>query len=80
MTRFQHLLPRRPVAHQGRGLGAKVIAPVLEICDRQSLPAYLESSNIANVPFYERHGFEIQEEVLVCEGGPVIRAMLRKPR
>ncbi len=65
---------------QGKGLGATLMAPVLDICDREGLLAFLESSNIANVPFYERHGFEIQEEVPVCEGGPVVRTMLRKPR
>jgi hypothetical protein len=35
----------------------------LDRCDRQGLGAYLESSNIRNVPFYERHGFRVLAEV-----------------
>ena len=56
------------------------MAPMLELCDRERLPAYLESSNIKNVPFYQRHGFEVQEEIQVAEGGPILRTMYRKPR
>ncbi len=67
-------------AAQGRGLGARVLEPVLETCDREHLPAYLESSNIKNVPFYQRHGFEVQQEIPVCEGGPILRTMYRAAR
>lgn len=40
--------------------------------------AYLESSNIRNVPFYERLGFEVIGEVTLPDG-PVIRGMRREP-
>lgn len=66
-------------AHQGRGLGADVIAPVLARCDQQGLPAYLESSNPRNLPFYRRHGFEIVERVMLAEPGPVLHTMWREP-
>jgi GNAT superfamily N-acetyltransferase len=66
--------------HQSRGLGARVLGPVLERCDAQGLPARLESSNPRNLPFYERHGFEVLDEIPVVEGGPVIRPMRRAPR
>lgn len=65
---------------QGEGLGARVIEPVLALCDAQGLPAHLESSNARNLPFYRRHGFEVVGEVAVAEGGPVIRPMRRAPR
>ena len=52
-------------AKQGGGLGSKLIRDVLDRCDRQGLAAYLESSNIRNVPFYERHGFKVLAEVEV---------------
>ena len=44
---------------QGKGLASAVIGPVLDICDREGLPAYLESSKESNVEFYRRHGFEV---------------------
>jgi ribosomal protein S18 acetylase RimI-like enzyme len=71
-------LGTRPEA-QGRGLGGTVVADVLRRCDAQALPAYLESSNIRNVPFYERLGFEVVVEVELPEG-PVMRPMWRAPR
>lgn len=66
-------------SHQGRGLGSSLLAPILERCDREGQLAYLESSKAANVPFYERHGFEVTSE-LVVPGGPSLWAMLRQPR
>lgn len=63
---------------QGRGLGGVLVDPVLDVCDREGLPAYLESSNPRNVPFYERLGFEVVSEILV-EGGPSLQAMSRPP-
>jgi ribosomal protein S18 acetylase RimI-like enzyme len=66
--------------HQSRGLGGQVLEPVLALCDAQGLSAYLESSNPRNVPFYERHGFEVMGEIRVAEGGPIVRPMRRKPR
>jgi GNAT superfamily N-acetyltransferase len=64
---------------QGRGLGGAVMAPVLDTCDRDGLPAYLESSKDRNVPYYRRFGFEVTEE-LRYPGGPTVWAMWREPR
>jgi GNAT superfamily N-acetyltransferase len=66
-------------AHQGRGLGSALLAPVLARADREGLPAYLESSKAENLPFYRRHGFEVVGQVRV-EGGPELWPMLRPPR
>ena len=44
---------------QGQGLGSRLMTPCLEIVDRDHLPAYLDSTNPRNVPFYQRHGFEV---------------------
>ncbi len=68
------------IEHQGRGLGADLMAPMLRTCDEQGWLTYLESSNIRNVPFYERHGFRVIEEVKVSEDGPIIRPMRRECR
>jgi len=65
---------------QGSGFGARVIEPVLAICDRQGLPARLESSNERNLSFYLRHGFEVLNEIAVAEDGPILRPMRREPQ
>jgi GNAT superfamily N-acetyltransferase len=50
-------------AQQSKGLGSTLMREILDRCDRQGLGAFLESSNIRNVPFYERHGFRVTAEV-----------------
>ena len=64
---------------QGRGLGSAVLGPVLEICDRDGVPAYLESSKETNIGFYVRHGFEVTDEVSVPDGSVRLWLMWRKP-
>jgi GNAT superfamily N-acetyltransferase len=56
---------------QGQGLGTALLQPGISEADRLGLPAYLESSNPRNVPLYERHGFEVTEEVQLPSGPPV---------
>ena len=65
---------------QSQGLGSRVIAPVLARCDADGLPAYLESSNPRNVPFYQRHGFRVVDELVLANRGPVMHTMWREPR
>lgn len=64
---------------QGRGAGSAIIAPVLEHCDAAGERVYLESSKERNIPFYERHGFEVTEEIHVPRG-PIVWAMWRDPQ
>ncbi len=66
--------------HQGRGLGAELLRPVLKRCDRDRIPAYLESSNERNVTLYERHGFRVTETLHLPKGGPALRLMWREPQ
>lgn len=62
---------------QRMGLASAVLAPVLERCDREGMPAYLESSKAANIPFYNKHGFEVVDELCV-PGGPSLWPMVRR--
>lgn len=66
-------------SRQGAGIGNALMTHALERCDADGLPAYLESSNPANVPFYERHGFEVAG-LIQAGSSPPIRPMYRKPR
>lgn len=65
---------------QGRSIGTQLMRPVLEICDRDRVPAYLESSKERNVPLYERNGFKVTERFEVPNGGPPIWLMWRDPQ
>jgi ribosomal protein S18 acetylase RimI-like enzyme len=64
---------------QGRGYGSALLRHALARCDRDKLPAYLESSNPANVPLYRRHGFEVIGSIQQGSS-PELVPMLRKPR
>lgn len=88
LTRLEKDHPRTPhvyfpyigvaPAAQGRGLGTALMAPVLERCDRDRLPAYLEASNPDCARLYERLGFRTVDEIRPL-GAPPIRLMLRDP-
>jgi GNAT superfamily N-acetyltransferase len=67
--------PRR----QGRGLGGALLAPVLDLCDREGHPAHLEASTERNRMLYERHGFALIETFELPAGGPPLRGMWREP-
>ena len=65
--------------HQGKGVGSTLITPILEKCDAEGMPAYLESSKESNIPFYNRHGFKVTGEV-TTKNGPTLWPMWRDPR
>ncbi|MEP1473147.1 MAG: GNAT family N-acetyltransferase [Halieaceae bacterium] len=65
---------------QGRGVGSALLKEGTRLADEAGLPAYLESSNILNVPLYQRHGFEVIHEEDVAGGGPRVWFMLRPAR
>lgn len=60
---------------RGQGLGSAVIRPMLDRCDTEGLPAYLESSNERNVPLYHRLGFEVTDEFQLAPDCPPIWSM-----
>jgi N-acetylglutamate synthase-like GNAT family acetyltransferase len=64
---------------QGEGLATALLEPVLADCDRDEVPAYLETGTERNVAFYNRHGFKVTEELRLPDGPP-IWLMWRDPR
>ncbi len=67
-------------AGRGRGLGRRLIDPVLAACDRNGTTAYLENSNPANRRFYASLGFERVELFHAKPESPPLEAMQRLPR
>lgn len=65
---------------RGTGVGGRVVQPVLDRCDAERLPAYLESSNPRNWSFYERLGFVRLAPLPVPAGCPLLVPMRREPR
>ncbi len=66
-------------ARQSRGLGSALLAKTLARVDAEGMPAYLESSNPANISLYQRHGFEVVAEIRTPDR-PVITPMVRRVR
>jgi len=65
--------------HARRGLGTSLIHDNLANIDAEHMPAYLESTNPANLPRYEALGFNRTDE-FGPSGGPVITTMWRNAR
>ena len=66
--------------HAGHGIGMGLVAHHLRAVDAEHRPAYLESSNPANLERYRRVGFEPRDDIPVADGGPVVTTMWRPPR
>jgi GNAT superfamily N-acetyltransferase len=56
---------------QGRGIGSALMAPVLETCDRERIPAYLEATSERNKALYLRNGFDVTGEIRIPDGPPL---------
>ena len=65
--------------HQGRGYGSLLMEQAVARCDRDGLPAYLESTTPRSVGLYRRHGFEVVTEIRVGSAPPIF-PMVRRPR
>ncbi|MGY4904413.1 GNAT family N-acetyltransferase [Streptomyces sp. 900116325] len=65
---------------QGEGIGAALIADVLERCDRDGVPAYLEASSARSRRLYERLGFTFMGATVELPDGPSMWPMWREPQ
>lgn len=59
--------PRR----QRAGLGRALMGEALAAADEQAVPAYLETGNPDNLPYYGSHGYEIVREVTGARNTPI---------
>ena len=64
---------------QGKGIGTALLRPMLERCDREAVPAYLEATSARNRACYERNGFKVTGEFRY-PNGPNQWSMWREPR
>ena len=67
-------------AKQGNGYGGGLLDRMLERCDDEGRPAYLEASSMRNRALYHRHGFVDTGEIQLPRGGPTMWPMWRTPR
>ena len=66
-------------ARQGQGVGSSLIQPILRRADEDGLPCYLETMKARNVPFYQKHAFQVVVDEFVPSGGPRLWTMKRNP-
>lgn len=67
-------------AHQGRGVGGRLIDPVLARCDAEGVPAYLENTKERNLGFYQSRGFAVVNEGRAAPDAPPMWFMRREPK
>jgi GNAT superfamily N-acetyltransferase len=48
--------------HKGKGIGGRLLQPILKRADAEGLPCYLETGNPFTLPFYQRLGFTVVSE------------------
>jgi GNAT superfamily N-acetyltransferase len=65
---------------RGHGYAEALLAEYLQRVDAEHTPAYLESSNPANLKRYMRLGFEPIGEIAVPDGRPPVTTMWRPER
>ncbi len=64
---------------QGRGLGGRLLEPMLARARRDRVACYLETFLSRNVPFYRRHGFNVVAEGILADSGLAFWTMRREP-
>ena len=64
---------------RGRGLGMALLADNLARIDAEGAPAYLESTNPANLDRYRSVGFVDHGSFALGDDGPVVTTMWREP-
>lgn len=48
---------------QHKGIGSKLLQEIIAFADQKKLPLFLETSTLTNLPWYERFGFKIYDQL-----------------
>lgn len=64
--------------YQGRGYGRALLEPLLQSCDSEGVPAYLETATEINIRIYARYGFTVMDQFNLPFDGPKIWTMWRE--
>lgn len=64
---------------RGQGRGSALLSSMLDRCDHEGRPAYLEATSVQNQALYHRFRFEVIEELRWPGGGPAFWPMWRSP-
>jgi len=67
-------------AARGRGLGSRLLRPMLDHWDAAGVPVWLENTHPANDAIYRGLGFVARETFHPAPGAPPVTTMLRPPR
>ena len=63
---------------QGKGIGSRLLQPVLARASADGTACYLETGIERNIRFYEKHGFKVVGQGRVPKQGLGVWAMLRE--
>ncbi len=63
---------------QGEGIGGQLMAHILDRCDEERLPAYLEATRRDLIPYYARFGYRECAPIPLPHGGPTLYPMWRE--
>jgi GNAT superfamily N-acetyltransferase len=66
-------------AHQGKGLGGSLLRALIERCDSEQLPIYLETETEEKVRLYEHFGFDLMQRITLDRLALPMWEMLRQP-
>jgi ribosomal protein S18 acetylase RimI-like enzyme len=66
-------------ARQGRGVGSRLLQPVLAQADADQTACYLDTGTERNTRFYQKQGFKVMEQGSTPRDGVQVWAMLRPP-
>ncbi len=65
---------------QGKGLGTRLMKPMMKKLDDSNLSCFLETQEERNVAYYQRFGFEIAKETTIPELNLQNWVMIREPK
>lgn len=65
---------------QGKGIGSKIMKPMLRFCDLEQMVCYLETNKDTNIGMYEHFGFKLEEKVLIPNSEVWHYAFTRQPQ